>query len=196
MPGPESSDPEAMKEWARGIYLAALYSAKYDYLYDTDPRLRTLMERTKREEIRKNVEVTGEDNLSLKEKEEYDLLKRYEKSKFTKQWFQTNLGYLREMGRSGYFTPSETISDMNEYIFQQAGDLLILVKPYFTKKETIKEGPKKGEKILSKRRLPKKFVLKAEQLLDLALANLFPGLSQQEIAKKLKLKPKDVRRST
>lgn len=196
MPGPESSDPEAMREWARGIYLAALYSAKYDYLYDTDPRLRTLMDRSKREEIKKNVETKGEDNLSPEEMEEYLLLQRYESSKFTKQWFQTNLGYLREMGRSGYFNPSKTISDMNKYIFEQAGDLLILVTPYFTKKDTIKEGPKKGEKILSKRRLPKKFVKKAERLLDLALANLFPGMSQQEIAKKLKIKPKTVRRST
>ncbi len=184
-----------MREWARGIYLAALYSAKYDYLYNTDPRLRTLMERTKRDEIRKIVEEKGVDNLSPEEKEEYELLQEYEKNKFTKQWFQISLGYLREMGRSGYFNPSKTIVDMNEYMFREAKALLDAVTPYFTKKDVIKKGPKKGEKILSKRRLHKKFVHKAERLLDLALANLFPDMSQQQIAEQLNIKPKNIQRA-
>ena len=195
MTGPESYDPEVVKEWARGLYLATLYSAKYDYLYDTDPRLRTLMDRSKREEIKKQVAVKGEENLSPEEQEEYDLVLRYEKNKFTKQWFTTTLGVLRDFGKSGYFNPSETISDMNEYMFHEAGVLLEAVTPYFTKKEIIKEGPKKGEEILVKRRLPKRFVQKTEQLLDIALANLFPGKSQEEIAQQLNIKQKNISRS-
>ncbi|MBI4272830.1 hypothetical protein HY621_03185 [Candidatus Uhrbacteria bacterium] len=160
-----------MGQWAKKKYAELLYRAKYDYAYDRDPQVRSLMDRGKRKAIEAMVRSKGIKNLTHDEMHQHQLVRRYENNKFRSPWFTATLSTIRDIGESKLFTPRESVSDMNVYLSNEANRLLLIVIPIINKSR------KKG--------IPSKYVDKVEQLLDVALENLFPGKSQEQIAEEL-----------
>lgn len=161
------------REIQKRAYQEALYRMKYDYVYDPDPRLREFMDPLVRKKIKAIVREKGQVHLSDEERGRYELLKRYERNKFTKQWFTTTLATIRDCGKKGYFEQTHTTVDTNDSFFQEAGRLLELVIPLFVQQAVIEATS----------------VEKVETLLDRALENFFPGKKKKQIERVLKIKP-------